>query len=147
MIGLPEPERTFCFLKPDGQKLSVMCFLLERATKKGLRFDELEQVVVTRGILEMHYEEYVEADFFGDMCDYLMENVTVPAMIFHGEDAVAKIREIIGATRPWEAADGTLRHIWGSMDREASPIRNAAHASDSPENAEREIALWLPAHI
>lgn len=142
-------DRTFSFLKADGQKYRILTDYLEMLTDAGgLELAAFKIVPVTQELLNRHYEDYIGEPYFEPMCNSLIRAEVVPVMIIKGHNAVSRVRDILGATRPWEAAKGTLRRRWGEIipDPDAKFILNVAHASDSRENAEREIGIWLPQH-
>lgn len=143
-------DRTFSFLKADGQRYHVLTDYLGMLTDAGgLEVVAFKEVNITQKILDQHYRDYIGEPYFEPMCDSLIRNGVAPAMIIQGHNAVTRVRDILGATRPWEAAEGTLRKRWGQLvpDPDAKFIPNVAHASDSTESANREIGLWFPSHV
>jgi nucleoside-diphosphate kinase len=95
-------------------------------------------LTVDRSIAEEHYAEHTEKPFFGELVDFITSGPTL-AVVVEGEGAINVVRTTIGATNPADAAPGTIRG-----DLALSMPDNLVHGSDSPESAEREIALWFP---
>ncbi len=138
-------EETFVFLKPDGQRIEVISDFLSMSSMAGLVVSKFRVVSPTLELFKQHYEEYKDAPFFGDMYAYLMRTGIIPAMILSGENAVKKVREIVGATKPWEAQRGSIRYKYGFHEPGIGGILyNVIHAADSVGNATREENLWLP---
>jgi nucleoside-diphosphate kinase len=130
-------ERSLVLVKPDAMERGLAGAILARFQEKGLKLAALRMLHMDRPLAERHYAVHARKAFFNDLVDYITESPIVAA-VFEGENAVARIREIMGATDPAKAAPGTLRKDFG-LDLQ----RNAVHGSDSPENAEKEIALFF----
>jgi nucleoside-diphosphate kinase len=92
---------------------------------------------VDRGLAEKHYAVHQGKFFYPDLVNYITSSPVV-AMVLEGHEAIGVVRAMVGATRPWEAAPGTIRGDYALMG-----LRNLIHASDSPETAASEIALWF----
>ncbi|MFB1098842.1 nucleoside-diphosphate kinase [Terribacillus sp. JSM ZJ617] len=132
-------EKTFLMVKPDGVQRGLIGEIVTRFEKKGLKLLAGKIMVVTEEQAKTHYIEHESKPFFGSLISYITSG-PVFAMVWEGKDAVALTRSMIGATKPTDAAPGTIR---GDYAVEMS--RNLIHGSDSPESAEREIANMFKA--
>ena len=130
-------ERTLVLIKPDGVQRLLVGRILERYESRGLKLVGLKLVHVNRALAEQHYAVHRERPFFGSLVDFITSSPLV-ALALEGPDAIAVVRTINGATRPNEAAPGTIR---GDLALETA--QNLVHASDSPENAVAELGLWF----
>lgn len=130
-------ERTLVLIKPDGVQRQLVGRLLERYEQRGLKLVGLKLMVASRDTAERHYAEHREKPFFGGLVDFITSAPLV-ALAFEGLNAVAVGRAINGATRPHEAAPGSIR---GDFALETG--QNLVHASDSTESAARELAIWF----
>ena len=130
-------ERTLVLVKPDGVQRLLVGRVLQRYEDRGLKLVGLKLVQVDRALAEAHYDVHRERPFFGGLVDFITSAPLVAAVL-EGPNAIAVVRAINGATRPHEAAPGTIR---GDFALETA--QNLVHASDSPENAAAEIALWF----
>jgi nucleoside-diphosphate kinase len=130
-------EQTFSIIKPNAVKKNVMGDIIEQFEKSGLTIAAAKLTVLSRKKCEEFYAEHKERPFFGELVDF-MTSGPVMLMVLSGENAVAKNREIMGATDPKKAAPGTIRAKHGDNVGE-----NAVHGSDSPASAAREIALFF----
>jgi nucleoside-diphosphate kinase len=130
-------ERTLVLIKPDGVQRALVGRLIERYEQRGLRLVGLKLVRVSRALAEQHYAVHREKPFFGGLVDFIISAPLV-AMAVEGPNAIAVCRAINGATRPEQAAPGSIR---GDFALETG--QNLVHASDSPENAAAELALWF----
>jgi nucleoside-diphosphate kinase len=130
-------ERTLVLIKPDGVQRLLAGRILARYEDRGLRIVGLKLVTVDRGLAERHYDVHREKPFFGSLVDFITSGPLV-ALALEGPNAIAVVRTINGATRPHEAAPGTIR---GDFALETG--QNLVHASDSAETAEAELALWF----
>jgi nucleoside-diphosphate kinase len=131
-------ERTFSILKPDTverRKIGEVIALIEAA---GLRIVAQKMMHMTRKQAEGFYHVHRERKFFGELVEFMTRGPVV-AMVLEGEGAIAKYREVMGATDPAKAADGTIRKKYGSNVGE-----NAIHGSDAPETARFEISYFFP---
>jgi nucleoside-diphosphate kinase len=127
-------EKTFLMVKPDGVQRGLVGEIVTRFEKKGLKLCAGKMMVVTEEQAKTHYIEHESKPFFDSLIRYITSG-PVFAMVWEGKDAIALTRSMIGATKPTEAAPGTIR---GDYAMEMS--RNIIHGSDSTESAEREIA-------
>ncbi|QCX26927.1 nucleoside-diphosphate kinase [Nocardioides jishulii] len=132
-------QRTFVLLKPDAVKRGLVGQILARFESKGLRIVALEQRTIDAAQADGHYAEHVERDFYPPLRDFVTSGPLV-ALVLEGDEAVQVVRALNGATDGRQAAPGTIRGDYSLSNRE-----NLVHGSDSPESAEREIALWFPA--
>ena len=130
-------ERTLILVKPDGTERQLAGEILARFERRGLTMRAAKLVSVSRELAEQHYAEHAEKPFFGELVDFIASGTTL-ALVLEGEDAVQVTRSTIGATNPVDAAPGTIRG-----DLALAMPDNLVHGSDSPETAEREIALWF----
>jgi nucleoside-diphosphate kinase len=130
-------ERTFVLVKPDGVQRGLMGEVISRLERRGLKMIAAKFVAVNRELAEKHYAIHLGKPFYAGLIAYITSS-PVLAMVWEGPDAVAAVRQTMGATRPTEATPGTLRH-----DFALQVGRNLTHASDSPENGEIEIELWF----
>ncbi len=130
-------EKTLILIKPDGVQRLLVGRILERYEQRGLRIVGLKLVAVDRELAERHYDAHREKPFFAGLVEFIVSSPLV-AIAVEGLNAIAVCRAINGATRPHEAAPGTIR---GDFALETG--QNLVHASDSTENAEAELALWF----
>ena len=130
-------ERTLVLVKPDGVQRGLIGEVISRLEKRGLRLIGGKFIQVSQELAETHYGIHKGKPFY----DYLLEYITsspVMALAWEGPNAVAAVRQTMGATNPLEASPGTIRHDFG-----LEIGRNLTHASDSPENGVKEIDLWF----
>ena len=130
-------ERTLSIVKPDGVQKNLIGEVYRRFEKAGLRIVASRMRHLTPREAEGFYAVHRERPFFADLCKYMTSGPVV-VQVLEGEDAVAKHREIMGATDPKKAAPGTIR-----ADLAASIEENVVHGSDSLENAAHEIAYFF----
>jgi len=130
-------ERTLILIKPDAVRRSLAGEILGRIERRGFVVRAGKLLTADRTLGEEHYGEHREKPFFGDLVDFITSGPTW-ALVVEGEGAIATMRNTIGATNPANAAPGTIRG-----DLASSMPDNLVHGSDSPESAEREIALWF----
>ena len=132
-------ERTFSIVKPDAVAKNVIGEIYSRFERAGLRIVASKMIHLSREKAEGFYAEHKERPFFGALVDF-MTSGPVMVQVLEGENAIKANREIMGATNPQEALRGTVR-----ADYAVSVDENAAHGSDSPESAEREINYFFSA--
>ena len=130
-------ERSLVLVKPDGVQRGLIGEVISRLERRGLRLIAAKFMSVSRALAEKHYAEHVGKPFYPGLIEYIT-TAPVMAMVWEGPNAVAAIRQTMGATKPWEAAPGTVRH-----DFALQTGRNITHASDSPDTGKREAALWF----
>jgi nucleoside-diphosphate kinase len=135
-------ERTLVLVKPDGVQRGLIGEVISRLEGRGLRLVAAKFMWVDRQLAETHYSVHEGKPFYAGLIEYIT-SAPVMAMVWEGPSAVAAVRQTMGATRPTEAAPGSLRH-----DLALEVGRNLTHASDEPSNAEKEVALWFkPAEL
>ncbi len=131
-------SRTLIILKPDSVKKNVIGEILSRFEKENFRIAALKMLSGSKELFEKFYEIHKDRPFFSELVTW-MSSYPVVAAILEGEDAVNRVRQIVGATDPNEAAPGTIRKIYGTSKGE-----NAIHASDSWESYLKESAILFP---
>ena len=130
-------EKTFSIIKPNATADNNIGNIIAIFEKEGLRISAARFTQLSKEKAEGFYIEHKDRPFFGELVDF-MTSGPVMLMCLEGENAVAKNREIMGATNPAEAAEGTIRKLYAKSIGE-----NAVHGSDSPESAERELAYFF----
>ena len=133
-------ERTFSILKPDATQRNLTGAINAVIEKAGLRIVAQKRIRMTRQQAETFYAVHKERPFFGELVEFMTSGPVV-VQVLEGDDAVAKYREIMGATNPAQAAEGTIRKQFAQSVGE-----NSVHGSDSVENAKIEIAQFFPAN-
>lgn len=128
-------ERTFSIVKPDGVARNLIGEVYRRFEQAGLRIVAARMVHLSKSEAEGFYAVHRERPFFNDLVKYMTSGPVV-LQVLEGENAIAKYREVMGATDPAKATDGTIRKLFAKSMGE-----NSAHGSDSAASAEREIAL------
>jgi nucleoside-diphosphate kinase len=135
-------ERTLVLIKPDGVQRLLTGRILARYEDRGLKLVGLKLIQVSSDLAERHYDVHRAKPFFRGLVEFITSAPLVAAVL-EGPNAIAVVRAMNGATRPHEAAPGSIR---GDFALETA--QNLVHASDSPENAVAEIALWFdPAEL
>ena len=130
-------EKTLSIIKPDATRRNLTGQINARLEEAGLRIVAQKRMHLTRGQAEQFYYVHNERAFFGDLCDF-MSSGPIVVQVLEGEDAIAKNREIMGATNPANADDGTIRKDFGE-----SVEANSVHGSDAPETAAWEISYFF----
>ncbi len=130
-------ERTLSILKPDATRRNLTGAINQRFEDAGLTIVAQRRLRLTREQAQQFYAVHAERAFYDDLCDYMTSGPIV-AQVLEGENAVVHNREIMGATNPANADEGTIRKDFGE-----SVEANSAHGSDSPENAAIEIAFFF----
>jgi nucleoside-diphosphate kinase len=128
-------ERTFSIIKPDATERNLTGAINAVIEKSGLRIVGQKRVRWTKAQAEKFYEEHAARPFYGELCAFMTSGPIV-VQVLEGENAIAKYREVMGATDPAQAAEGTIRKLFARSKGE-----NSSHGSDSPAAAQREIAL------
>ena len=131
------PERTLVIIKPDAVKRELIGDILLRFEHAGLHILAMKMIRMGKYDAECFYAEHKGKPFFGTLTNMLTDTPIIP-VVFCGESAIARVRDIMGATDPAKAADGTIRH-----DFALNVTQNSVHGSDSPESAKREIAFFF----
>ena len=130
-------ERTLVLIKPDGVQRGLIGEIITRLERRGLRLVGAKFMQVSQELAETHYAIHKGKPFYDGLITYIT-SAPVMAMVWEGSNAVAAVRQTMGATRPTEAAPGSVRHDFG-----LEVGRNLTHASDSVENSQAEVALWF----
>jgi len=130
-------ERTLSIIKPDGVEKGIIGKVISRFETNGLKPVAVKMKLLSRTEAEGFYAVHKARPFFGDLVKFMTSGPVV-LMVLEGENAVAKNREVMGATDPKKAADGTIR-----KDFATDIEKNTVHGSDSPENARIEIAYFF----
>jgi nucleoside-diphosphate kinase len=130
-------ETTLVLLKPDAVRRGLVAELIGRFERRGFRIRGLKQLVLARSVAEEHYAEHSERPFFGELVAFITSGPLV-ALALEGESAISTVRTMMGETHPTKSAPGTIR---GDLALELA--ENVVHGSDSPESAERELALFF----
>ena len=130
-------ERTFSILKPDATERNLTGAINALIEKAGLRIVAQKRVLMTRREAETFYAVHKERPFFGELVEFMTSGPVV-VQVLEGENAVARYREIMGATNPAQAAEGTIRKLYAQSVGE-----NSVHGSDSVDNARIEIAQFF----
>jgi nucleoside-diphosphate kinase len=133
-------ERTFAIIKPDAVEKNHIGGILSVVEKSGLKVRALRMMHMTRPIAEGFYAVHKARPFFGELVEFMTRGPCV-VMVLEGEGAIAKWREVMGATDPAKAAEGTVRKLFG-----ANVGENATHGSDGPETAKNEITWFFPGY-
>jgi nucleoside-diphosphate kinase len=131
-------ERTLVLLKPDTVRRGLLGEVISRFEAKGLSIVRMEFRTIDGELADRHYAEHVERDFYPPLREFVTGGPLV-AMVLEGDEAITVVRAIAGATDGRKAAPGTIRGDLSLSNRE-----NLVHGSDSPESAERELAIWFP---
>ena len=130
-------ERTLILIKPDGVERALIGRIVDRYESRGLRIVGMKMVRPDRALAEKHYEVHRAKPFFAGLVEFITSGPVV-AMAVEGLNAVSVVRDINGATRPHEAAPGSIR---GDLALDTG--HNLVHGSDSPETAAAEVGLWF----
>ena len=135
--GMPV-QRTLVILKPDAVQRGISGEIIARFERRGLRLTAMRLLRVDRAMAEKHYAVHKGKFFFDDLVKVISSSPVI-AFVLEGPNAIPVVRAMVGATRPHEAAPGTIRGDYALVG-----LRNLIHASDAPETAKSEIALWFP---
>ena len=130
-------ERTFSMIKPDATKRNLTGAITKVFEENGLRVVASKRVWMAKREAEAFYAEHKERPFFGELVEFMCSGPTI-VQVLEGENAVLKNREIMGATNPEKADEGTIRKTFA-----LSMGENSVHGSDAPETAKREISFWF----
>ena len=134
---MAERQDTFIMVKPDGVRRRLTGEVIRRIEAKGYEIKEMKLFTIDEELAREHYQEHTEKPIFGELVSFITSGPVV-AMVVSGEDAVAGMRQIMGATDPLDAAPGSIRGDYATVITE-----NIVHGSDSPASAEREIKLFF----
>jgi nucleoside-diphosphate kinase len=130
-------EKTLVIIKPDAVKKNLIGEIIARFEKRGLRVSALKKIHMNKEQAKGFYIVHKERPFYESLTDFMSEGPIV-VMVLEGEDAIAKVRKIMGATNPAQAEEGTIR-----KDFAENIERNAVHGSDSPQSASYEIPYFF----
>jgi len=130
-------ERTLSIIKPDATGRNLVGKILARFEEEGLRICAMRKIHMSKRVAGGFYAVHKERPFFDELTDFMSSGPCV-VLVLEGDNAILRNREIMGATNPADAAEGTLRKLYASSIGE-----NAVHGSDSPENAAIEIAYFF----
>ncbi len=136
-MNMPDAQRTFVMVKPDGVKRRLIGEVVRRIEAKGYEIREMKLFTIDESLAQKHYAEHTEKPFFGELVSFITSGPVV-AMVVEGLEAVKGMRQIMGATNPLEAAPGSIRGDFANVITE-----NIVHGSDSPTSAEREVNLFF----
>lgn len=131
-------ERSLVLVKPDAVRRGLLGEVLARFERKGLVIEALEMRTMDATLADQHYADHVEKPFYPPLKAFMTSGPLV-ALVLSGDNVIEVVRTMIGATDGRKAAAGTIRGDFSLSNRE-----NLVHASDSPESAARELALWFP---
>ena len=129
--------KTFFMIKPDGVQRNLVGEIISRVEAKGFSITKIKMMTISKDLAEKHYEEHKDKPFFSDLVSFITSGPVV-AMQVEGENVVAQIRNLMGATNPSDATPGSIR---GDLATELD--KNVVHGSDSDESAERELNLFF----
>ena len=129
--------KTFFMIKPDGVKRNLIGEIISRVEEKGFKITKIRMMTISQYLAEEHYGEHKDKPFFSDLVSFITSGPVV-AMEVEGENVVAQIRNLMGATNPSDATPGSIR---GDLATELD--KNVVHGSDSNESAERELNLFF----
>ena len=130
-------EQTLVLIKPDAIANKHIGDIIKHYEEAGFKIVAMKLMQMTEKIASIHYAEHIGKSFYDELVKFMTDDPIV-AMVLEGENAIAKVREINGATNPANAAEGTIRKLYAE-----NGSRNAVHASDSAESAAREIAIFF----
>jgi nucleoside-diphosphate kinase len=133
-------ERTLSIIKPNAVEANNVGAILDRFEKEGFKIVAMKMQHLSRQQAEGFYAVHKERGFFKDLCSFMTRSKVV-VLVLEREDAIAKYREVIGATNPEKAAEGTIRKLFGKSLEE-----NAVHGSDAVETARFEIGWFFNGH-
>ena len=131
-------QRTLVLVKPDGVRRKLVGEVVRRLEQKTLDIVAMRMLTIDKDLASEHYAEHVEKPFFGELLEFITSGPVI-AMAVEGDDAITVVRQMMGATDPKKATQGTIRGDYGLITTE-----NLVHGSDSPESAERELKLFFP---
>ncbi|PWA50971.1 nucleoside diphosphate kinase 2 protein [Artemisia annua] len=137
LVASMEVEESYIMIKPDGVQRGLVGEIISRFEKKGFKLKGLKLFQCPQDLAEEHYKDLSSKPFFPKLISYITSGPVV-CMAWEGVGVVASARKLIGATNPLQAEPGTIRG-----DLAVQTGRNVVHGSDSPENGQREIALWF----
>lgn len=128
-------EKTFVMIKPDGVEQKLFKYVMERFLDNDLSICDVNIVNLNEDFIKEHYAHLIDKPFFNHLKEFMLSGPIISMTVF-GENAISKVRNIMGATNPNKAEKGSIRFIYGNKE---DVTRNVMHASDSKENAEIEL--------
>ena len=134
---MTDEQSTFIMVKPDGVRRGLVGEVIRRIESKGYVLNEVKLFTIGEDLAREHYQEHTDKPFFGELVSFITSGPVV-AMVVSGPEAVAGMRQVMGATNPLDAAPGSIRGDYATVITE-----NIVHGSDSPASAEREIKLFF----
>lgn len=137
-MSTPPSERSLVLVKPDAVRRGLVGEIIGRFERKGLVIEAMELRTMDASLADEHYADHVDKGFYPPLKEFMTGGPLV-AMVLAGDSAIEVVRALTGVTDGRKAAAGTIRGDFSLSNRE-----NLVHASDSPESAKREIALWFP---
>ena len=130
-------EKTLVLIKPDAFANHYSGDIIKRYEEEGFRIVAMKLIKMDERLASIHYAEHIGQHYYEDLVNF-MTSAPLVAIVLEGKDAIVRVRKLHGKTNPKEADEGTIRKLYAS-----SGSRNAVHASDSPENAQREIHIFF----
>ena len=134
---MSEVQQTLVLVKPDGVRRRLVGEVIRRIEAKGFDIVDMKLIRIDEELAKEHYAEHVDKSFFSELVSFITSGPVV-AMLVQGAEAVAGVRQLMGATNPLEAAPGSIRGDYATLITE-----NLVHGSDSPSSAEREVKLFF----
>jgi nucleoside-diphosphate kinase len=140
-------ERTLVLLKPDAVQRTLVGTILQRFENVGLKIVGMKMVWVDADFSKKHYADHVAKPFYAGLEQFITVGPVI-AVVFEGINSVEIVRKMVGSTEPRKAVPGTIRgdfahHSYEYADKKGIAIKNLIHASDTPENAKKEVELWF----
>ncbi|MFH1503558.1 MAG: nucleoside-diphosphate kinase [Candidatus Diapherotrites archaeon] len=140
-------EKVLVLIKPDAMAKQLAGIIIHDLSQLNLKMIGLKLVGVKKHLAEKHYSDHKEKPFYPDLLKYILGELheinSIIAIAYEGEDAIKKLRAYTGKTNPDEAEPSTLRGRYGKVNSKTNNFDNVIHVSDSPENSEKEIAIWF----
>lgn len=130
-------EQTLVLIKPDAVKRNLIGNILSEYERNQLKIVKMKMLIADKDLASKHYADHKSKIFYEELIDYIISGPLV-ALIIEGEEAIKRVRDLNGATDPKNAADNTIRSLYG-----IDLSNNTVHASDSKENARKEINIWF----
>lgn len=134
-------QRTLSIIKPDAVEKGYTGKIIDHLIREGFQIHAMQQIHLTTTQAEGFYAVHSERGFFRELVTFMTRSPVV-VLVLEADNAIQKYRDVIGATDPAQAAEGTIRKLYG-----ASKGENAMHGSDSPENAATEISYFFPGYV
>jgi nucleoside-diphosphate kinase len=140
-------EKVLVLIKPDAMQKQLAGIIIHDLSQLNLNMIGLKLISVEKQLAEKHYSDHKEKPFYPDLLKYIMGQFhdvkSIIAIAYQGEDAIKRLREYAGKTNPDEATPLSLRGRYGKVNSKTKNFDNVMHVSDSPESAEKEIAIWF----